>query len=73
MFTSAAILRSYFGEERSGRGGEGGGGTSHLIHAYVRWGCHWTSKCMGHIESKIKFEGSIESIYPIFLLVRLPY
>ena len=55
-------------------GGGGGGGTPDLIHAYVRWGCHWTSKCMGHIESKIKkFEGSVESIYPIFLLVRLPY
>ena len=34
MFTSAAILLSYFGEERSG----GGGGTPDLIHAYVRWG-----------------------------------
>ena len=34
MFTSAAILLSYFGEERSG----GGGGTPDLIHAYVKWG-----------------------------------
>ena len=33
MFTSAAILLSYFGEERSG-----GGGTPVLIHAYVGWG-----------------------------------
>ena len=33
----------------------GGGGTPDLMHAYVRWGGgHWTSKCMGHIESKIK-------------------
>ena len=29
MFTSAAVLLSYFGEERSG----GGGGTPDLIHA----------------------------------------
>ena len=34
MFTSAAILLSYFGAERSGRGG----GTPDIIHAYVRWG-----------------------------------
>ena len=33
MFTSAAILLSYFGEERSGGGG---GVTPDLIHAYVR-------------------------------------
>ena len=51
MFTSAAILPSYIGEEPSGGGG---GGTPGLIHAYVGWGCHWTSKCMGLIESKIK-------------------
>ena len=35
MFTSAEILLSYFGAERSGRGG---GGTPDIIHAYVRWG-----------------------------------
>ena len=35
MFTSAAILLSHFGAERSGRGG---GGTPDIIHAYVRWG-----------------------------------
>ena len=64
MFTSVAILLSYFGEERSG----GGGGTPDLIHAYVRWG--------GGVPLDLKmqkFEGSVESIYHIFLLVRLPY
>ena len=35
MYTSAAILVSHFGAERSGRGG---GGTPEIIHAYVRWG-----------------------------------
>ena len=62
MFTSAAILLSYFGEERSG-----GGGTPDLIHAYVGWGCHWTSKCMGHIESKIKnLKGLLRVFTPYF-------
>ena len=46
MFTSAAILLSFVGAERSGRGG---GGTPDIIHAYVRWGCHWTSKCKMHL------------------------
>ena len=54
MFTSAAILLSYFGEERSG----GGGGTPDLIHAYVRWGgggaTYWTSKCLGILRVKSK-------------------
>ena len=35
MFTSAAILLSYFGAERSGGGGRP---TPDIIHAYVRWG-----------------------------------
>ena len=35
MFTSAAILMSYFVAERSGRGG---GGSPDIIHAYVRLG-----------------------------------
>ena len=50
--------------------GGGGGGTPNLIG----WGCHWTSKCMGHIESKIKnFKGILRVFTPYFLLARLPY
>ena len=37
----------------------------------IGWGCHWTSKCMGHIESKIKnlkglWRVFARSICPIF-------
>ena len=47
--------------------GGGGGGTPDLIHAYVGWGCHWTSKCMGHIESKIKtLKGLLRVFTPYF-------
>ena len=61
MFTSAAILPSYFGA------GRGGGGTPDIIHAYVRWGCHWTSKCMGHNQSKIKnWKGLLRVFTPYF-------
>ena len=64
MFTSAAILLSYF-LGRNARGGEGG--TPDIIHAYVRWGCHCTSKCMGHIESKIKkLKGLLRVFIPYF-------
>ena len=63
MFTRAVILMSYFGAELSGRGG----GSPDIIHAYVRWGCHWTSKCMGHIESKIKnLKGLLRVFTPYF-------
>ena len=43
------------------------GGTPDRIHAYVRWGCHWTSKCMGHMESKItKLKGLLRVFTPYF-------
>ena len=42
---------------------EGGGGTPDLMG----WGRHWTSKCMGHIESKIKnFKGILRLFTPYF-------
>ena len=38
MFTSAAILLSYFGEERSGGGGGGGGGGTYTCICKVGGG-----------------------------------
>ena len=50
-----------------GRNARGGGDTPDIIHAYVRWGCHWTSNCMGHIESKItKLKGLLRVFTPYF-------
>ena len=70
MFTSAAILPSYFGEERSG----GGGGYSWSYTCICRvGGATGPQNAWGILRVNKKFEGSVERIYPIFLLVRLPY
>ena len=45
----------------------GGGGYSWYYTCICKVGCHWTSKCMGHIESKIpNLKGLLRVFIPYF-------